>query len=220
MSGSCCNECLGCPLLFPHQITFLSPTVLTLHFATFFWHTLALVTIVTAVHTHMLQGCPFPAESATSKSSPFRLKFPRREQRPELVLMLLLPYLLQGKSLFRCSFSLLKVRNSNPRPLGQRNCASQPSRQCCKDAAPWQCGGIYPVPWDSHHTLWQRWNRATFLHCFILHVHLASRSDIQNPQQQPHHCSTTSVTLTNELHTWNCSHMLSSDSISPCPCYG
>lgn len=136
MSGSCCNECLGCPLLFPHQVTFLSPTVLTLHFATFFWHTLALVTIVTAVHTRMLQGCPLPAESATSKSSPFGLKFPRREQRPELVLMLLLPYLLQGKSLFRCSFSLLKVRNSKPRPLGQRNCASQPSRQCCKDAAP------------------------------------------------------------------------------------
>lgn len=81
-------------------------------------------------------------------------------------------------------------------------------------------GGIYPVPWNSHHTLWQRGNRATFLHCFILHVHLASRSETEPPRQQPHHCSTTFVTLTNELHTRNCSPMLSSDSISPHPCYG
>lgn len=117
-----------------------------LHFATFFWHTLALVTIVTAVHIGMLQGCPFPAESVTFKSSPFRLKFPRPEQRPELILLLLLPFLLQGKDLFRCSFSLLKVRNSKLRPLGQGNCASQPSRQCCNDAALWQCGGILSCP--------------------------------------------------------------------------
>lgn len=44
---------------------------------------------------------------------------------------------------------------------------------------------------------------------------LASRSDVQHPWQQPHHGSTTFVTLTNELHTQNCSHTLPSDSISP-----
>ena len=39
-------------------------------------------------------------------------------------------------------------------------------------------------------------------------------SDIQHIRQQPHHYSSASVMLTNELHTRNCSHMLSSDSIS------
>lgn len=40
-------------------------------------------------------------------------------------------------------------------------------------------------------------------------------SDIQHTRQQPRHYSSASVMLTNELHTRNCSHMLSSDSISP-----
>lgn len=161
---------------------------------------------------------PLSCQVSALQIFPFQAKISQVWTETELIL--LLPFLLQGKYLFRCSFSLLKVRNSKPRPPGQGNCASQPSRQCCKDTAPWQCDGIYPVPWDSHHTLWQRWSRATFLHCFLLHVHLASRSDTQHPWQQPHHCSTTFVTLTNELHTQNCSHMLSSDSISPHPCHG
>lgn len=213
-----CKPCtISSPGYFP--ITYTSH-VMFCHFEVFVADISPCYNSHSCTYTYAIH-CPFHDKWVTYKSLPFRLKFPRREQRPELILLLLLllPFLLQGKYLFRYSFSLLKVRNSKPRLLGQGSCASQPSRQCCKDTAPRECGGIYPVPWDSHHTLWQRWNRAPFLHCFILHVHLASRSDVQHPGQQPHHCSTTFVTLTNELHTRNCSHMLSSGSISPHPCW-
>lgn len=104
------------------------------------------------------------------------------------------------------------------RQPGHGSYASQPTTQCCNDAAPCQHGGICPFSWDSHRALWQRQNRATFLHCFILHAHLASRTTlevIQHTRQQPRHHSSASVMLTNELHTRNCSHVLSSDSISP-----
>lgn len=72
VSVSCCNEFLVSPALFPHPVTSLSPTLLTLCFVTlrFFWQTLALVTIVTAVLTHML--LPLSWQVSDLQISPFQ----------------------------------------------------------------------------------------------------------------------------------------------------
>lgn len=127
---------------------------ITLCFATLrvFWQTLALVTIVTAVPTRMLQGCPFHAKSVAYKSFPFRLELPRHKLRSELIL--LLPFLLQNISL---DALFLWVRNSKPRLPGQGNCCSQHSRQCCKDAASWQWWWHLSCPLEqSSHPLTER----------------------------------------------------------------
>lgn len=81
--------------------------------------TLALVMMVTAPHTSALTRVLFCAIPVTYEPSPFRLKFLGLDQRPEF--MLLLPFLLHEKSLFSCSFSLLKVRNSKPRANLEKN---------------------------------------------------------------------------------------------------